>query len=56
MPDANDEATLETFAQEVGWSVETTHDVAFWLDERGVIETDRGLGTGISLIEGRQGT
>jgi hypothetical protein len=55
-PTANDEVTVEEFARQLGWPVERTRRVALWLDERRLIETDRGLGTEITIIEGRSGT
>lgn len=55
-PTVNDEVSVEEFADMVGWTVEKTETVALWLDERGLIETDRGMGQAIKVIEGRSGT
>jgi hypothetical protein len=55
-PTVNDEVSIEEFAKLLGWPVEVTRTVALALDERGLIETDRGLGTEVAVIEGRSGT
>lgn len=55
-PTANDEVAVEDFARQLGWPVEHTRRVALWLDERRLIETDRGFGSQITIIEGRSGT
>lgn len=55
-PTTNDEVAVEDFARQLGWSVERARRVALWLDERRLIETDRGFGSQIAIIEGRSGT
>ena len=55
-PTVNDEVPIEEFARKLGWPVEKTHSVAMWLDERRMIESDRGFGDPIRVIEGRSGT
>jgi hypothetical protein len=55
-PTVNDEVSVEDFGKLLGWPVEVTRAVALDLDERGLIETDRGLGTEVAVIEGRSGT
>jgi hypothetical protein len=55
-PTVNDEVSIDEFARQLGWTIEKTHALALWLDERRLIETDRGLGDGITVIEGRSGT
>ena len=55
-PTVNDEVSIDEFARQLGWSIRKTHAMALWLDERRLIETDRGLGDGITTIEGRSGT
>jgi hypothetical protein len=52
----NDEASVEVFAERLGWSVEYTRVVATWLRDRALIETDAGMGDEIAVIEGRSGT
>lgn len=52
-PTVNDEVPISEFATRLGWDLECTENVALWLDERMMISTDRGLGTGITVIEGR---
>jgi len=52
-PTGDDEVPVTLFAARLGWSVERTQAVAEWLDERALIDTDRGLGTPVSVIEGR---
>jgi len=41
------------FAERLGWPLDVTERLAIWLDERDLIDTDRGLGTGITMVEGR---
>ena len=55
-PTVNDEVSIHEFARQLGWPIQKTHAMALWLDERRLIETDRGLGDGITTIEGRSGT
>lgn len=55
-PTVYDEVTLEEFSRQLGWSHEQTLRVAMWLDERELIETDRGFGEEITLIEGNVAT
>jgi hypothetical protein len=56
LPDRERRGSIEEFAKLLGWPVEVTRTVALALDERGLIETDRGLGTEVAVIEGRSGT
>jgi len=55
-PTVNDDVSIQTFAQHLGWSIDETRKVALWLDERRLIDTDRGMGGEITMIDGRNGT
>lgn len=47
------EAPVQEFARRLRWAVARTRHLAEWLDERDMIDTDRGLGTEVTVIEGR---
>ena len=55
-PTHADEVSVTEFARQLGWTLENTTQLAAWLAERGMIETDAGLGGEITMIEGRSGT
>lgn len=55
-PHVDDMITIEDFADAIGWPVERVNTVGWFLQERGLIETDAGLGGRISVLEGRSGT
>lgn len=44
------EVDLEVFAERLGWPVEPTRDLAKWLLDRGLIDADEELGTGVIVI------
>jgi hypothetical protein len=50
------EVPVIEFARRLGWTDAKTCHVAAWLAERGMIETDAGLGEEIRIIEGRSGS
>lgn len=55
-PTANDEVSLAEFARQFRRPVDSTRALARWLDDRGLIETNAGMGDEITVIEGRSGT
>jgi hypothetical protein len=52
-PTVDHEVPIEDFAAQLRWSIERTRTVAEWLDERELIDTDGGMGSAITTIEGR---
>lgn len=55
-PTYADEVPVTEFARQLHWGVDKTRQIAAWLVERVMIETDAGLGDEITIIEGRPGT
>ena len=51
-PTVDDEVPVGMFAERLGWDLDRTRAVAEWLDDRGLIDTYRGLGEPITVIEG----
>jgi hypothetical protein len=52
-PTVDDEVPIKNFATRLRWSIERTRTVAEWLDERELIDTDAGMGSPLTAIEGR---